>query len=91
MIKSIFRIFGFWGFIKHLIFYPFFVIAWKRYENEQRKIAISRGLSFEEYKKQFIVHSDGTPLTEAKQKQYEAQSRAYKLEKFKAKFRYKNF
>ncbi|MDE5884103.1 MAG: hypothetical protein K2H29_03375 [Oscillospiraceae bacterium] len=89
MIKSIFRIFGFWGFIKHLIFYPFFVIAWKRYENEQRKIAISRGLSFEKYKKQFIVHSDGT--TEAKQKQYEAQSRAYKLEKFKAKFRYKNF
>lgn len=52
---DIFSTLGLSGVIKFYLFYPFVYVSWKKYDNKHRKIAESQGLSYEEYRKQFII------------------------------------
>lgn len=91
MIKNVFRTLGLFKTIRCILMTPYVSFMYYIYEKKHRKTAESMGLTFEEYRKRMIVHHDGTPLTEYEWKQYEAEHRAYELERLKKEYGYKDF
>lgn len=98
MLRHIFRTLGFAGFVKCIVSYPFYVAFQKKLERENRQVAESFGMTFEEYRKNLIIYrgDDGKILTdqsaiEARQKKAEAEARAYALAQLKEKYGYTDF
>lgn len=98
ILSSAFRTLGFFGFLRAIFEYPFFVATYRKCEKKHRKIAESMGLTFEEYRERLIIYYDydGKPLTdksaiEAIRKEYAAEVRACGLEELKQKYGYKDF
>lgn len=95
--RAMFRVLGFFGMIRCIIFAPYCNFMYRQYEKKHRQIAESMGLTFEEYRESRMIYrrngqivtdeAERAAISKKLRKEKEAKERACQIEIIKEKYR----